>query len=179
MEQVPWAGVGPCCAALRCLSSLAFRLRGAARTPWLQDHLSPPVAAEEPAGISHVEPPAWPCLYLTVQQQVLKLTSFLFDSKNNEEVCFLVRKLYSSSNDQKGGTFLQGWHLCRGRIHTGSVWCRTNVGDPASEGSQALLAIYIPLFVQSYQTSYFIKPFVAGLSCLNPEGALRCLPPHP
>lgn len=107
-QQVPWVGAD----LLRWGSSLAFMLRGAARTPWLQHHLSPLVGAEGPAGSSHSEPLARPCLYLTLQQRVFKPTSFPFDSRNDEGGCFLVRKLYSSSNDRKGGTALSTDSIC-------------------------------------------------------------------
>lgn len=44
--------------------------------PWLQDKLSQLVLTEKPEGSSHlvpaITPPAWPCLYLTVQQEVLR-----------------------------------------------------------------------------------------------------------
>jgi len=49
-----------------------------------QQHIVTP----EPAGSSPSEPdimpPAWPCLYLTAQEEVLMKTSFLFDCRGDE-----------------------------------------------------------------------------------------------
>lgn len=50
------------------------------RAPWLQNHLSQLLVAEQPAGSPHVAPvtlpPEWPCLYLTVQEGVVIWTTF-------------------------------------------------------------------------------------------------------
>ena len=50
-----------------------------------------------------IMPPAWPCLYLTVQQQVLMWTACL-GRGSDEQSCFLVRKSSNSLNDQSGVT---------------------------------------------------------------------------
>lgn len=48
--------------------------------------------------------PAWPCLYLTVQQHVLMWASSLFGRRHDEWTFFLIRKPYKSLNDQNGVT---------------------------------------------------------------------------
>ena len=51
-----------------------------------------------------IMPPACPRLYLKAQQEALLQTSFLPDSRNDEQSCFLARKSYNSLADQSGVT---------------------------------------------------------------------------
>lgn len=98
--NLSWPKPVLCCAAhtawLLCVSCTA-------QTPWLQDQVSQLILVEEPAGSSHlppaIMPPAWPCLYPTVQQELLTRTSFLLDRRNDEQSCILLRKPYTSSKD--------------------------------------------------------------------------------
>lgn len=60
----------------------------AAHVPWLWDGLHQLTVNREPAGSNHcgpaIKPPAWPCRYLKIQQEVLMPTSFLSDSRNDK-----------------------------------------------------------------------------------------------
>lgn len=57
-----------------CMSSMAFRLGRTEPHPWPQDNLSHAIVTLEPVGSSHsvpaITPPAQPCLYLKVQEEV-------------------------------------------------------------------------------------------------------------
>lgn len=55
-----------------------------------------------------ITPPVWPCLYLTVQQQVLVWTACLLGGRNDEQRCFPVRKPCNILNDQNKVTFSTG-----------------------------------------------------------------------
>lgn len=102
-KKVNWSTPSPalCCAAHPAWPSC---LCWAAQLPRLQDHAGRLVATGEPTGCSHCIPaiatPSCSCLYPKVQQEVLTWASFLFDSRNDEWSCSLVRKSYSNLNDQ-------------------------------------------------------------------------------
>ena len=76
-QQLTWVHADLCCAVLCCAACPAWLQAGLCRTiPWLQDKLSQLVSTEVLEGSSHlvpvITPPAWPCLYLTVQEAVLR-----------------------------------------------------------------------------------------------------------
>jgi len=61
--------------------------------------------------------------------------SLLTDIRNDEWSCFLVRKSYTGSNDQKGGNIFMD-EICavgHGEIHMGPTQSCMNVGIPAFE----------------------------------------------
>ena len=70
-------------AALCCTYSTAIKPVLCCTDPLATGQPQQHVVTQEPAGRSHsvlvITSPAWPCLYLTVQQDVLMKTSFLFD----------------------------------------------------------------------------------------------------
>lgn len=81
---------------LGCVCSFALWLVLCCLCPLASGQTQPtplPVKAE-PAGSSHhvpeITPPVWLCFYLKAQQEVLMWTSFLFESRNDEESCFLA-----------------------------------------------------------------------------------------
>lgn len=97
-----------------CLYSQTFRLRCAPHIPEPQDKLCWLRVAEEQLPLAPViAPPAWPCLYLKVQQEFHTWTPFLFDKKNDEQSCLLVGQACNSFNGQNRVT------LSTDR----SVWC--------------------------------------------------------
>lgn len=57
-----------------CTSSMAFRLGHAEAHPWPQDNLSHAIVTLEPVESTHsvpaTTPPAQPCLYLKVREEV-------------------------------------------------------------------------------------------------------------
>lgn len=100
MFQKTWAVPGLCCAAYTAQPSGPHCT---AHTLWLQDKLT---VAEEVGGRLHLVPvirlSACPCLYLKVQQEVLIWILFLFDWRNYDQGCFLVRRSYNTFNNQNG-----------------------------------------------------------------------------
>lgn len=119
-------------------------------SPSAEDRLSQAMVTEEPTGSSHsvptITPPASPCLYLTVQQQVLMRTSSLFGSRNDEWSCLLVRKPYKSLNDQHGVTTAEtgsAWSVApRLEFHTAPH----NSASPASHSRQDYLCYCLSLY---------------------------------
>lgn len=97
--------------------------------PGLQE-LDQVTTAEKPPGSSPsvlaITPLARPCLYLKVQQEVLMWTSFLLDSRNDEQSWVLIRKSYNSSNDQNGVTLTQAGSACGSEahsvLHSSGIW---------------------------------------------------------
>lgn len=98
--QKTWVVTGLCCAAH---SAQPSGRHCAACTVWPQDKLT---AAEETASSSHLVPvimlSACPCLYLKVKQEVLIWIPFLFDCRNYDKGCILVRRSYNTFNNQNG-----------------------------------------------------------------------------
>ena len=119
-----------------CSPSGALGLCRAARVPWPWGHLSCITVMEPPAGSSHaipaISPPAWPCLYLTMQQEVLMRTSFrnrVIFLRGNPMVAQMIKRRRASLHGQDP--------LCAaflGKIHLGSIQCCMNTGCRASEG---------------------------------------------
>lgn len=125
----------PCCAAHPAWPSC---LSWAAQIPWLQDHVSWLIATEEPTGCSHwvlaIATPSCSCLYPKVQQEVRMWASFLFDSRNDEQSCFHVRKSHSNSNDQNGVTLPMVGICTVCCMWLRGLWKLYNPGFPAPKG---------------------------------------------
>lgn len=132
-DSLTRAGTGLCGAARRC-SSAPCR---SAQSPGCR-RLSQLGATREPAGSSRcceprVTPPAQPCLYLKVQQEVLMRTPI-------RDRFVFRRKLYLSSNDQQGG-LLSTDSICSalrstpGENQSGLCPMCMNVWYPASKGT--------------------------------------------
>ena len=110
------------------------------------------------AGSSHlvpaITPPAQPCLYWKVQEELLTWTIFV------NRVDFLHEKyIIAQKSRKKEPLSVEGISTaCHRKIHPGSVWCCTNVGCPASKAG-----LYNHLYSCFYHTllrSSFIKSFV-------------------
>lgn len=77
------------CSVVLChMQSLASRSVCAGQISFLQGNLTLLIIEEDSAGnsplVPAITPPASPCLYLKVQQDVLMQTSSLFNCKNDE-----------------------------------------------------------------------------------------------
>lgn len=121
-------------------------------SPSAEDRLSRVMVTEEPTGSSHsvptITPPASPCLYLTVQQQVLMRTSSLFGSRNDEWSCLLVRKPCKSLNDQHGVTTAD--RVCMKCCAQTGVPHRTAQLCVPSISQQARLFMLLPFSLQCW-----------------------------
>lgn len=114
---------------------------------------------------------------LSVPQQILKTTSFLFDSRNEED-CFVVNYIVAQMTKKEEPLSTDG--ICAVWENLSSIGLIPHESQfPVSERSQGLLLVDIPLF------SNFVKPAILLwhlLPCLlaniQKEPCAISLPPH-
>ena len=144
-------------AGLGCTPGVALSSPLGCTDPLAAGHLHQPSVMPELTGSSHSAPPAWPCLYLTEQQQVLMRTSF------RKRVVFLWGN-YKIAQVMKRESCSPwtGLHLLWAAHCGKSVWAPANAtwtrGAQHLQGCSVCLLSVFPVCL----TKAVVKLFVAG-----------------